>query len=123
MAQHAATLGDDDIVLFLKDTRAIHQISSTVRSVEEMLEIVPTNGFACGLKPTNGFSSFHHTPTLSSFTKLNYKGQNFTSQASMAQFTTTLNITLEGLIPVCYGGVGSIHPQPDCPVGPTCKTS
>ena len=106
LAGHNSSLiGDDDIVLFVKDTRILHQYFRRYHTLQDMLEIVQGSGFACGNQGLEPYSFFQVTEILSHFKMRHYKGKVFGNKNNLASFWASLNLTFGTVVPVCYGGM------------------
>ena len=102
---------DDDTIVFLKDTRLIHQDGS-YRSLGELRSLSMSQGFGCLLKPERG-SSFHRTDLLRTFRKSVYTHPDgsrspptFASRwVSLGEWGDELGIEFAfPVCKVCYGG-------------------
>ena len=112
MVNYAHTLLDDEVVVFIKDTRIIHQAGS-YRTLLELLRLVDTSGFGCYLTP-GPYAVWHDTRMLGKFSKDTYVGvsgsaadpKSFKSVFSdMADWWEHIGMPpLQPVVPVCYGG-------------------
>ncbi|OUS41723.1 hypothetical protein BE221DRAFT_196608 [Ostreococcus tauri] len=126
MAQVALTrqVKSDEVVVFLKDTRVIHQPGYR-RGLREMIDIARGSArFSCGMVPraTAGFkysniSIWHRTDVLSKFRLQHYHdvyereyrspGNFRFPDGNFVTWSESLRIDLRSSVvtPVCYGGV------------------
>ena len=118
MAHASAMLSDDDVVVFLKDTylEKPHQLNQEHTGLHEMIAGTIEYGFACGYRPTGGFSIFHNTAQLALFEVAHYtihwqpSGRNDTGfipakLRPLGEWARYMNYTLPWpAAPVCYGG-------------------
>ena len=119
---------DPDVVLYLKDTRLIHQQAKFSPLHTMILQAGSEVGFACGLIPSiryadyltyGSFSAWHHTETLLTLKKTSYvnKYRDGTSsqkepfQSHMHNMKDWMETSLkmepptQTIVPVCYGGM------------------
>ena len=118
MAHEFAVLGNDDVVVFLKDTYGEHpqQHNQERKGLHNMIAGAIEYGFGCGLRPTGGWSIWHETSKLILFQIARYtitwnpSGRNDTGfirakQHPLGEWHRSLNYTLPWpAAPVCYGG-------------------
>lgn len=117
----AATAASNEVTFFLKDDRDEENIrTGQTRALEEMLQIVQQNAFACGLTLELGksfsLSVYHHTKTLESFHLDNYSRPKYKSNQmtitpfkspyqNLGSFAQAINFSFsKDLTMVCYGG-------------------
>ena len=113
MAHYADDLLDDEVVVFIKDTRLNHQ-SGEFRSLSEMSLAAAERGFGCGMSPGDENSLWHETRMLRTFTKADYlspdgsrSGSGFQSNLKNLDgwWATVGHETNALIVPVCYGGL------------------
>jgi len=116
---------DFDIVIFMKDDRSEESMhcDGAWKSLESMIQISSSNGFACGMRPTQSkevgstLSAYHVTALLKSFSMSQYsnketlyssltkKGDFMSEFRNLGEWVSFVGAILpDRLVQVCYGG-------------------
>jgi len=110
---HMEHYNPNDIILFFKASRNLHQPFSKARGLKDMIRIAYHTGLGCGLELTGIYSAYYDTTELRTFEKKLYFGNDISSlYGDFGEWLDDLGIKLpRPYCQVCYGGFFAVKAE------------